>query len=247
MTSPFVDQRPQPAHPQRRDPELTLSWWMLLTIVLGLVLVCGLCFGLGYSVGHRRSQEPLASNPPVDTTQPALQISSSAPKPSANKEQPAAATTPDPADGQAGDPATTATDSETLTGAPGSRPISSGGQSPAPNDSTSTQEQTAQSRSVAPALPTNPQTASGLAPGARAQPALSPQATFLVQIAAVSHPEDASVLVNALRKRGYTVTAQRKPEDGLIHVWIGPFTSRDEANRWKLKLLDDGYNAIVQP
>ena len=69
----------------------------------------------------------------------------------------------------------------------------------------------------------------------------------MVQIAAVSHPEDASVLVNALRKRGYTVTAQRKPEDGLIHVWIGPFSSRDEANRWTQKLLDDGYNAIVQP
>jgi cell division septation protein DedD len=69
----------------------------------------------------------------------------------------------------------------------------------------------------------------------------------MVQIAAVSHPEDAEVLVNALRKRGYTVTTQRKPEDGLIHVWIGPFTSRDEANRWRLKLLNDGYNAIVQP
>jgi cell division septation protein DedD len=94
---------------------------------------------------------------------------------------------------------------------------------------------------------TNPQPATGFAAGARVQPALPPQAAFMVQIAAVSHPDDASVLVNALRKRGYTVTAQRKPEDGLIHVWIGPFSSRDEANRWKQKLLDDGYNAIVQP
>ena len=180
MTSPFVDQRPQPAHPQRRDPELTLSWGILLTIFLGLVLVCGLCFGLGYSVGHRRSQEPLASNQPVDTTQPALQISSSAPKPSANKEQPATATTPDPADGQAGDPTTAATDSETPAGAPGSRPISTITPSSSPNvsastrDATSTLGQPTQSRSVAPALPTNPQTASGLAPGARPQTALSP-------------------------------------------------------------------------
>jgi cell division septation protein DedD len=99
-------------------------------------------------------------------------------------------------------------------------------------------------------MSTNPQPAqpaTEFASGARVQSALSPQATFLVQIASVSHVEDASVLVNALRKRGYTVTAQRKPEDGLIHVWIGPFSSRDEAHRWKLKLLDDGYNAIVQP
>ena len=40
----------------------------------------------------------------------------------------------------------------------------------------------------------------------------------MVQIAAVSHVEDAQVLVDALHKKGYTVTAQRKPEDGLIHV-----------------------------
>ena len=79
------------------------------------------------------------------------------------------------------------------------------------------------------------------------QPALPQTAAYMVQIAAVSHTEDAAVLVNALRKRGYTVTAQRKPEDGMIHVWIGPFSSRDEANRWKVKLLDDGYNAVVQP
>jgi cell division septation protein DedD len=75
---------------------------------------------------------------------------------------------------------------------------------------------------------------------------MPPPASVMVQVAMVSHPEDAEVLVNALRKRGYTVTAQRKPEDGLIHVWIGPFSSRDEAERWRLKLLDDGYNAIVQ-
>jgi cell division septation protein DedD len=69
----------------------------------------------------------------------------------------------------------------------------------------------------------------------------------MVQIAAVSHPEDADVLVNALRKRNYAVTARREAADGLIHVRIGPFSSRDEANEWRLKLMNDGYNAIVQP
>jgi cell division septation protein DedD len=69
----------------------------------------------------------------------------------------------------------------------------------------------------------------------------------MVQIAAVSHTEDSDVLVSALRKRGYAVTARREPADSLIHVRIGPFTSRDEANRWRQKLMNDGYNAIVQP
>jgi cell division septation protein DedD len=69
----------------------------------------------------------------------------------------------------------------------------------------------------------------------------------MVQIAAVSHMEDANVLANALRRRGYVVTVRREPADGMIHVRLGPFSSREEANRWRDKLLGDGYNAIVQP
>jgi cell division septation protein DedD len=69
----------------------------------------------------------------------------------------------------------------------------------------------------------------------------------MVQIAAVTNQEDADVLVNALRKRGYAVTTRRESTDGMIHVRIGPFSSRDEADKWRQKLLNDGYNAIVQP
>jgi cell division septation protein DedD len=55
------------------------------------------------------------------------------------------------------------------------------------------------------------------------------------------------VLANALRKRGYPVTSHRDAGDGMIHVRIGPFSTRDDANKWRMKLLNDGYNAIVQP
>jgi cell division septation protein DedD len=30
-------------------------------------------------------------------------------------------------------------------------------------------------------------------------------------------------------------------------VRIGPFASHDEANRWRAKLQDDGYNAVIEP
>jgi cell division septation protein DedD len=68
----------------------------------------------------------------------------------------------------------------------------------------------------------------------------------MVQIAAVSHAEDAGVLVDALRKRGYAVTARRDVGDNLIHVQTGPFVSRNDANVMRQKLQNDGYNAIVQ-
>jgi DedD protein len=69
----------------------------------------------------------------------------------------------------------------------------------------------------------------------------------MVQIAAVSHPEDADVLVSALRKNGYAVAVHRDAADSLIHVQVGPFASRSDALVMRTKLLNDGYNAIVQP
>jgi cell division septation protein DedD len=81
---------------------------------------------------------------------------------------------------------------------------------------------------------------------AGAQAFAAPAGSFAVQIAAVSNVEDAQVLADALRKRGYAVTARRDPTDNLIHVRIGPFASLAEANTWKMKLLNDGYNAVVQ-
>ncbi len=79
------------------------------------------------------------------------------------------------------------------------------------------------------------------------RPALPSAAVqLMVQIAAVSNPEDADVLVDALRKRGYPVTrgASRRWADPCAHRAVH---SRDEANRMCMRLLDDGYNAMVQP
>ena len=75
---------------------------------------------------------------------------------------------------------------------------------------------------------------------------LPPPVQLMVQIAAVSHQEDADVLTAALRKRGYAVVEKHEPADGLIHVRIGPFNDRAEADRWRQKLLNDGYNALIQ-
>src|ERR1035437_8911737 len=67
---------------RRRDTEVTLGPIMLLGIFFGLVLLCGLCFGLGYSMGSRGSHDS-----PVASQQPGAQASwlatLSRPKPSA--------------------------------------------------------------------------------------------------------------------------------------------------------------------
>jgi cell division septation protein DedD len=68
----------------------------------------------------------------------------------------------------------------------------------------------------------------------------------MVQIAAISNPADAEVLVSALQKRGYFVSARRFTGDPLIHVQVGPFSNRADAIAMRQKLLSDGYNAILK-
>ena len=84
---------------------------------------------------------------------------------------------------------------------------------------------------------------------ASAQPVQTTPAAvqWMVQIAAVSHPEDADILVSALRKRSYAVSSHHDAVDGLIHILVGPFNSRDEAAAMRQRLLSDGYNAVIQP
>lgn len=68
----------------------------------------------------------------------------------------------------------------------------------------------------------------------------------MVQIAAVSHQEDADLLLSALRSRGYTVMSRTYSSDPLIHIQVGPFNTRKDADAMRNRLLGDGYNAIVK-
>jgi hypothetical protein len=90
MHGAFDDKEPEPAK-SRRDAELTLGTGTLLAIIFGLVLLCVLCFGLGYTVGHSSSQEPVAATQPADSPQTASQATGAPPKPSATGQTGAAA------------------------------------------------------------------------------------------------------------------------------------------------------------
>jgi len=224
MRGVFDDEELEPDQP-RRDTELTLSSMTLLAIFFGLALLCGLFFGLGYNLGRRGAQQPAASTQSATGAQTALQADSVRPKPSATTHNGAA---PSRQSVVVNLPTSAANGATPAASLQSSEPVQS---------------------QVRPALPVvaNPVHSAHPATVPSVQPALAPSAPLMVQIAAVSHVEDADILVSALRNRGYAVSARREAVDGLIHVRIGPFNSRDVANRWRLKLLGDGYNAIVQP
>lgn len=234
MRGVFDEEAVEPAK-ATNETELTLSSTVLLGIALGLVALCGVCFGLGYMAGNRGTPETPASKRTDATAPTTLQADSSLSKPSAVTQ---AAAAPAPA-------AESATNAVPAGADPDAGPIAnSPSPSPAPSAGPSSPSQ-AQER-VRPALPTA--TYSGQPAQQQAvQPAMAPTNVTMVQIAALANPADAAVLMNALHRRGYATFARREPADGLIHVRIGPFSNRDLANQWRLKLLSDGYNAIVQP
>jgi DedD protein len=74
----------------------------------------------------------------------------------------------------------------------------------------------------------------------------APAGSFVVQVAAFTHPEDAVLLVNALKVKGYPAFARTEPQDKLQHIQVGPFTNRKDAEDAKQRLLADGYQPILK-
>jgi len=211
--------------------EITLSTSSLLGIFFGLVLICGVFFGFGYSTGRGTGAGAQASLPASNANN-----AGEADETAAAEKAPAPAPTPAPAedDSQANvktapPVAAHAKADETPTG----------GETPAPAKTIS--ETPAQLVAGKPAAGRqNP----AYLPPADAPPSANGQA--MVQIAAVARPQDADVLVAALRQRGYGVVVRSEPQDNLLHVQVGPFANRMQATAIKQKLLSDGYNAIIK-
>lgn len=96
--------------------------------------------------------------------------------------------------------------------------------------------------------PKGSDTGSALRPGAVSFTGAGPVAPVraMVQIMTLSSSEDAESLVAALKRHGYSVAVNHDPMDSLLHLEVGPFASRTDAETMRHKLLLDGYNAIVR-
>jgi DedD protein len=245
---------------EKQDAELTLGIGSLLGIFFGVVLVCGVFFGFGYSIGRH--------NPPATASSPAAEGDATPPvsakhahsKPDSSP--PAIGPSDETAnDSSASHPQAPAADAANPNfpanyqpPAPDEAPaparterLRSGGTRVIESDTPQTALTTVEpSRTHAAALakprPVPPSaSASTTTPAAAGQP--SP---LVVQIAAVSRREDAEVLSTALRKHGFAPMIRNGLADSFFHVQVGPFPDRTVAEATKEKLLADGYNAILK-
>ncbi|HEX3662370.1 MAG TPA: SPOR domain-containing protein [Acidobacteriaceae bacterium] len=214
--------------------EITLGARSLLGIFFGLVLICSIFFGLGYSVGRGSAAKTAVSSPGVDA--PAAASNGNLGKPSP---QQTLAEAPTNADASAGTtPGSDAPEESAPALEPAATPVPAAESAPARG-------------ATVPAATVRPAGFPSEVPGAANPPVLRPAAAtapsgIMVQVAAISVAPDADILVNALKKRGYTAVIRSEPQDKLLHVQLGPFASHAEANAMRSRLLADGYNAVVK-
>jgi DedD protein len=203
------------------DTEIALGTRSLLGIFFGLVLICSIFFGLGYSVGRAGGSRASVQPPDVPPT------------PDSHLSKPSATQGLTPVD-----------QPQTVSDEDSGAPTTTTGNAPAPQPSGA---QTQQSGSTAGTTAQNPapspitQPAPISAPAATALPA-----TFMVQVAAVRIQQDAQILVDALKKHGYAAVIRNEPQDQLLHIQLGPYNSRGDAMAMRAKLLADGYNAVIK-
>jgi DedD protein len=222
--------------PMPADREVTLNTGTVLALFFTLALICAVFFGFGYSMGRKSTQATASSS-------------------DSSGSSPAAAAPDAPANGYKPAPGSPA-----IQAIPG---YMSQSEANATNEKAGTQSTVSTPAPVAPkpARTADAVAASAPAPVVRTAPAPVPvvippvsrppsagvdaAGVTYVQIAAVSHQEDADVLLNALKRRGYKVV-ERPDSDNLIHVQIGPFSNRKDADATRQKLLGDGYNAFLK-
>lgn len=213
-----------------RDPdERGLSARHLILVFLAGVAVCGVFFSLGFLVGfNERSSQATPVTEHV-TASPVIPPTVNAPP----------ETTQPGANGTA-----TAT---TMANPPAESPISSSGSS------------VAESNLPPPAANSGPAPASTLAtskaetPAAASIPTPAPGQVglgFTVQVVASRTKEDAESLVKILKARSYPVflvaPEYAHANDNLFRVQVGPFTTREDAEKIRVKLAQEGFKPFIR-
>ncbi len=228
------------------DREISLGTTTVLGIFLGLALVCALFFGFGYSMGRRSVPSPLANvNTGISTPLPENRLTpgsvlsaSGAYVPPTERSSGSAEGTTDAVSGahapggQHTKPAAASAPTDTDSGA-------------SPSVESVQREQVKRAVEQAAEAKSHPATVPAAAVSSTAMPASG--ATY-VQVTAISptHRADADMLVASLHRKGYAAAIHTGSADDLLHVQMGPFATRKDAEAMRQKLSIDGYNSILK-
>jgi len=240
------------------DTEITLGVGKLLGLFFLLTAICGIFFSIGYSLGKSAGREQALNDQPA---QSATASDSAADNNAGGGKKPSAGVAMK-SDAAPAEDANPANQQSNLTfykavqqNDTAAQPAAAKTAEPAPAKAAPEAAPAPKVGAAATPAPATAQaaTAKPTAPAARGEvishtsPVTGP-GTIVVQIAAVSREDDAVALAGALRKKNYNVFVVNNPvnNDKFYHVQVGPFSTMEEAQAMKAKLVAEGYNPIIK-
>ncbi len=200
-----------------RTEERGLSARHLILVFLVGVAVCGVFFSLGFLVGYNeRSSRATPETERVTTPSNVPPPINAPPDSSPVKESPAL-------------PAAGVSETDLTKPAPSNPPVKPAGH-------------------TTEGVPSKPETPP--APSPKASSAAPVGGTFAVQVTATRTKQDAEALVKLLKARGYPVflvaPENAHANDNLFRVQIGPYSTRETAERIKNRLAQEGFKPFIK-
>ena len=214
---------------ERRPDEKGLSARYLVLVFLMGVAACAVFFSLGFLVGYNERSSRTAGMTEQVTPSGVIPPTINPPLETVQPTRKEAASA---ASASAG-PAKPASSDVAKESKPSAKPAT-----------------TPAAASASPATATKP----GLTTAASAPPQGSPGvevgSAFTVQVAASQNQQDAEKLVKELKSRGYAVFVVT-PEfahakDNLFRVQVGPFATREEAQKVRDKIAKEGFKPFIR-
>ena len=229
------------------ESDITIGPLKLLGLFFMLVAICGVFFAIGYSLGKTSAREQALNDKTAVNASAASPIvgNPNVAKPSAGV---AGKTEPD-SSATAESPSDPSSPDLTFFNAVKRSDRNAAGNTDAKTQPKPEAPTTAQTAKLD-GQPAVLEAAAKSAAKTDSSPAVTPApgGGFVVQVAAVTREEDAAALAGALRKKNFSVFVVNNPDvhDKFYHVQVGPFSTLQDAEAMKARLMGEGYNPIVK-
>lgn len=197
----------------------------LIVLFLGIVLLCGVFFTLGYVIGHNQYDGAVHAAEAPEASAPVIHKAS---KPAASDS--ASATTPGPANSEWDFYSKSASNHLD----PTEKPSSAATPAAAPaNKETS-------------APPAATEGVKAIPVSSRFQPPRMLKGSVVLQVAAVTHQSDAVAMADALQRKKFSAFVLAPSGDNFYRVQVGPYRDERNAESAKNALERAGFKSIIK-
>jgi cell division septation protein DedD len=201
----------------------------LIVLFLGIVLLCGVFFTLGYVIGHNQYDGAVHAAEAPEANAPIVHKASKPPAAGST-----AATTAGPANSEWDFYSKNA--SNHLEAA----------EKPAPAAAPAATPTAAPANKEASAPPAATESAKAIPVSARFQPPRMLKGSVVLQVAAVTHQSDAVAMADALQRKKFSAFVLAPSGDNFYRVQVGPYRDERNAESAKNALERAGFKSIIK-